>query len=429
MLALRWGLAIAAMAAMAAMATTCGRTELDPPNRCGDGHLDPGEACDDGNRDDGDACPTTCVPARCGDGLVWRGVELCDDGNTAGHDGCGPTCGPETCGNGILEPGEVCDDGNQSQTDACLRSCAAASCGDGFIQQGVEDCDDGNRDDGDACVGGCHAARCGDGALWRGVEECDDGNAVGDDACDDRCRRPVCGDGRRAGAEECDLGPDNGDQPAFLISQPSGTRIATDPFVRAESAPTFYDYYSASSHTGLEQVGESRIYLYADAATGRLSLVVTHGIDDDMGVQQPNADVAMDITGLPPGFSVDLADDNAGEFFATDLTSAAGRWNFGRNSDGGVLGGLPFPGVWTITVRPSFGAGISNWAWVRDDGARIPLVMTEAVTIQAFDESSRCRKTCVVPRCGDGILDGGEICDDGNSVNGDACAADCKSRR
>ena len=31
----------------------------------------------------------------------------------------------------------------------------------------------------------------------------------------------------------------------------------------------------------------------------------------------------------------------------------------------------------------------------------------------------------VVPPCGDGVLGAGEICDDGNSVGGDGCAADC----
>ncbi|MFC1482554.1 lamin tail domain-containing protein [Myxococcota bacterium] len=32
---------------------------------------------------------------------------------------------------------------------------------------------------------------------------------------------------------------------------------------------------------------------------------------------------------------------------------------------------------------------------------------------------------CVVPRCGDGIVDPGEACDDGNYVDGDGCASDC----
>ena len=30
-----------------------------------------------------------------------------------------------------------------------------------------------------------------------------------------------------------------------------------------------------------------------------------------------------------------------------------------------------------------------------------------------------------VPECGDGILDSGEECDDGNNVDGDGCASDC----
>jgi len=36
-----------------------------------------------------------------------------------------------------------------------------------------------------------------------------------------------------------------------------------------------------------------------------------------------------------------------------------------------------------------------------------------------------CRNDCTVPFCGDGILDAGEQCDDGNNADGDGCSAMC----
>ncbi|MEO8845530.1 MAG: DUF4215 domain-containing protein [Kofleriaceae bacterium] len=35
---------------------------------------------------------------------------------------------------------------------------------------------------------------------------------------------------------------------------------------------------------------------------------------------------------------------------------------------------------------------------------------------------------CISNSCGNGVVDPGEVCDDGNIVNGDGCAADCKSK-
>lgn len=456
------------IAILAALAIGCGKTspvEYNPPRPvgpiCGDGAVDAGEDCDDGNDDDRDACLTTCRHARCGDGWIRLGVEWCDDGNLDDTDACTSRCGPPSCGDGVTQPPESCDDGNGDDGDDCLGSCLRASCGDGQLRRGAEACDDGNARDDDACVAGCHAARCGDGHVFAGREACDDGNASDTDACvrgcqaarcgdglvfavreecddangvdldgcDNACKLPVCGDGKRAGAEACDLGAANGDRPAFLISQPSGTRIATNSLVGAKSAAAFYNYYSASSHTGLEKVGESRIYLYVDSTTGRLSLVTTHGIDfDATGDVQPESRVDFDVAGIPPGFTVDVSDD-PGEFFTTSATSAAGRWWFDRNSDGGVVGGLPFPGVWKVTVTPRFVRGLTTWGWVRHDQTRIPLVMTEPITIEAFDRASACRANCTVPRCGDKILDGGEVCDDGNTVGGDGCSALCTSLR
>ena len=47
---------------------------------------------DNGNADDTDQCTTTCVLAKCGDGLLHVGVEQCDDGNLVANDGCDPAC-------------------------------------------------------------------------------------------------------------------------------------------------------------------------------------------------------------------------------------------------------------------------------------------------------------------------------------------------
>lgn len=369
-----------------------------------------------------------CTRASCGDRVTWTGVEQCDDGRM-GSMTCSTSCGPISCGDGVTQAPEQCDDANTREDDACLNSCLPATCGDGRVRQGLEACDDANQQDDDECIQ-CRLARCGDGFVQRGVEPCDDGNTVDDDFCTNACTPPVCGDGRRAGGEACDLGAMNGDTPAFRITQPSGTRIGTDAIVRPRTVQQFYDYRSASSHTGLEAVGESRIYLFADANTGRLSLVLTHGIDfDGTGLSQAQSEVEMDITGLPAGTGVDVTDDTPSEFFLGPNGTASGRWSFVRNSDGGALGPLPFPGRWRITVTPRFQVGITTWGFVKDDGTRIALNRTEPITIEALDTATLCRTDCTAPRCGDRRFDAGEVCDDGNTVDGDGCSRDCRRLR
>ena len=91
------------------------------------------------------------------------------------------------CGNGVVEDGEECDDGNTEDGDACLSTCVQARCGDGVIWSDQEYCDDGNAEDGDDCLSTCIPATCGDGHLRRSVESCDDGNNFSGDGCDPLC--------------------------------------------------------------------------------------------------------------------------------------------------------------------------------------------------------------------------------------------------
>src|SRR5262249_53776738 len=115
------------------------------------------------------------------------------------------------------------------------------------------------------------------------------------------------------------------------------------------------------------------------------------------------------------------------EFQKTSATAAVGEWTFGQNTDGGVISGLPFPGSWSIDIVPDFNQGVTSWSYVEANETFTSLSTSQTLNLTAFDSPSACRTNCTIPACGDGIVDGGEVCDDGNTVGGDGCAADCKS--
>jgi cysteine-rich repeat protein len=176
-------------------------------------------------------------------------------------------------------------------------------------------------------------------------------------------------------------------------------------------------------------VGVSRLFYYRDVTTGTLSLFSIQGIDfDTSGVQQPQANVKLDLTGLPVVTIVSVADDTLSEFNKSSATTAFGAFTFTNNTDGGVISGFPFPGSWQVVVAGSFTAGIKLWLF--DGVTSLQTISpggTAKVLLRAYDSPSKCRLDCTIPKCGDGRLDGGEICDDKNIFGGDGCSADCKS--
>jgi cysteine-rich repeat protein len=54
----------------------------------------------DGNADPTAGCTDQCRIARCGDGIVWAGVEECDDSNDIPTDDC-DACHLPICGDGV----------------------------------------------------------------------------------------------------------------------------------------------------------------------------------------------------------------------------------------------------------------------------------------------------------------------------------------
>ena len=163
---------------------------------CGDGRARGSEQCDDGNLAPGDgcsamcqveigwACPTEgrpCIAKQCGDGIM-AGNEQCDLGASNGPNGaCSTSCKVQPgwactnnvchqthCGDGMMEGSEQCDDGNLIPFDGCSPTCTVepvcaggtctAVCGDG-LKFPSEDCDDGNTKDGDGCSSTCKIER------------------------------------------------------------------------------------------------------------------------------------------------------------------------------------------------------------------------------------------------------------------------------
>jgi cysteine-rich repeat protein len=235
-----------------------------------------------------------------------------------------------------------------------------------------------------------------------------------------------CGDGKVDPGEQCDLGGANADRPALQVLQ-GGLALGVTPVQKTQSASAFYNYFSGSGHTGFEVLGASEMFFHRNSGTGLLSLIVEHGIDaSTTGQMQPTSHVIMDLTGLPATATIALSDE-PNEALPQGATGLHADWHFQNNTDGFVLSGLPLPGTWSITVSPQFLQGIASWTWVKPDGSIVSFDLVTPVVLTAFSTPSLCRTDCSVPHCGDGILDGGEVCDDGNTVGGDGCAADCKS--
>ncbi len=131
---------------------------------CGNGVRDVGEGCDDGNEVDTDSCvvgdfegPIHCELARCGDGIVYAGVETCDHAGESSD--CDFDCTTATCGDARVNQarGEQCDPANGAADRAtCDIDCTAVYCGDAHPNAAAgEDCDDGNLVDTDACPNDC----------------------------------------------------------------------------------------------------------------------------------------------------------------------------------------------------------------------------------------------------------------------------------
>ena len=153
-----------------------------------------------------------------------------------------------------------------------------------------------------------------------------------------------------------------------------------------------------------------------------------HGVDaNENKDKQPESEVRMLIEHLPKGVFVAVADDHAREFSMIDDQTAEANWRFQKNTDGGVLSGFGLIDSWTVQLTSEFVEGIDAWSYLEANDSEHRLGLEKSAWLIAYGSVDSCRPDCTKPTCGDGILDGGEICDDGNPDDGDGCSFNCSS--
>jgi cysteine-rich repeat protein len=462
--------------------------------RCGDGITGPGEQCDDANTVNTDACTNACQDARCGDGITFPPGEACDDGNQNDTDGCSNPCQIMRCGDGVMNPGEACDDGNMINTDGCTNACALPTCGDGFMQAG-EQCDDGNMNNGDACLNTCMTARCGDSVVRTGVETCDDADNDDGDGCSANCSvetgyacsmepsqcATVCGDGIIVGSETCDQGGMNvadgdgcsatcaiemgyicfGTPSICLDSCGNGTVEAGEQcddanLVFGDGCNSFCQF-DIGCGAGETQVAASNATStpIPDVASGSTSVMITsnqivskvvayvdisHNWDTDVdisltGPRMITRDLSSDNGNSDDNYTRTFFDDTAATSILTATAPFTGRFRPEQSLGIGGFRGQLAGGPWTLTATDDaagIAGNLNHWSLIMCTSLQVPVCGNG--NIDAGEEcddgntvdNDACNNACgVTMGCGNGVIDAGEECDDDNTASGDGCSATC----
>ncbi len=418
---------------------------------CGDGHLEAGEGCDDGNTTNGDGCNAMCkretgqacnvtLPGSIGDPSCATGI--CD--TTGGGAG---VCEVAGCGDGRLEAGEGCDDGNAASGDGCNAVCKVENtftCGPG----GDTSCASGACDTlGNAAPGKCEPVGCGDGHLGAG-EGCDDGNTTSGDGCTATCKventvtcgpggdtacasgacdtvgngppgkcEPVgCGDGHLAAGEGCDDGnTTNGDGCNSTCKRETGqTCNVTPPGSIGDP----------SCATGVCNASGGGPGVCQAPGCGDAHLQAGEGCDDG---NTTNGDGCNGACKVEDTFTCGPGGDTS---CASGACDTLGNTAPGKCEPIGCGDGHLEAGEGCDDGNATNGDGC-NAMCKRETGQACNLTPPGTIgdpscATGICDTTGGGAGVCEVAGCGDGHLQVGESCDDGNVAAGDGCNAVCK---
>jgi cysteine-rich repeat protein len=436
---------------------------------CGDRTVDPGEGCDDGNRGNGDGCSSVCtLEGLCGNENLELG-EQCDDGNRGNGDGCDLNCRNEVgavCGDGRVQPPEGCDDGNRLNGDGCSAVCVREPrCGNRIMDAG-ETCDDGNLRPGDGCSALCQREQpCGNTKINPG-EQCDDGNVVDGDGCSALCRvesvdivaalETRVGSIQRRGSNwfkfvvdsastialQTNTGANlcNVDTTLFLFRQSgnallqvkrdddSGPELCAQ--IVMKLSPATY-HIKVESRTGDAIAAYNLVYRLdseINAGGNFRGALPVNGSDlfvAKLAAPRRARFEAQGLDGVCPGDT---------QFILSRREADGRRVEVSRNDNGNGLCSLIEldlnVGTYDVLVSArgeipayNFNATFGDPSGACGNGSLDVGEICDDGNVVALDGcDSRCRL-----ECGNRIRAGAEQCDDGNVVNGDGCSSQCRS--
>ena len=340
-----------------------------------------------------------------------------------------PTCG-STCGNGVLDAGEQCDDGNAVGNDSCSNACVSATCSDGALNHGETGVD---------CGGPCaqQCVVCGNGVVQSG-EACDDGNAINNDTCSNACVLATCSDQQQNQGE---VGVDCGGPCAACAPTCSSAKLTPAGAVAStEEAAVVAATYAVdgSINTRWASVIADPQWLRVDmGAARRIKRVVLRWET----AASSNYDIQVSDNASGPWTTI--FHDGAGVGGTKDITglNASGRYvrlysNSRATQYGVSLWEMEVYGDLNPTCGSTCGNGAIDSGEQCDDGNATNTdncnnlcqlnTCTDGVANHGetgVDCGGPCAQQCVV--CGDGVKQAAEQCDDGNLTNNDSCSNSC----
>ncbi len=261
-----------------------------------------------------------------------------------------------------------------------------------------EGCDDGNTSNGDGCSSSCQTEVCGNGTVDSG-EGCDDGNIFNNDGCSSVCvLEPFCGDGIIDSGEACDDG-----------NSVSGDGCSSLCVVEAFCGDGNLDP-SESCDDGNTVGGDGcAADCSFDPFCGDGSVDSGESCDDGNTANEDGCSSAcvLEICGdsvIQAGLG-ETCDSNSQS--CTTSTGYAGT----ESCNGSCTG------FGTCSTTEFCGDSVINGTEVCDDGSSLN------------GQPNQCNSGCTgttASVCGNSIVESGESCDDGNTDPVDGCDSSCQ---